>query len=202
MCLPAVAGVMQNLSMGLQALGVITTVAAANQQAKATANMYEYQKQINKRNAELATRQAQDASERGFEREQELRRKAAAMKAAQRAALASQGTAITSGSPLLILQDTAYQSELDAATIRYNAQLEKYGYLAQAQNYYADAAQNSAAAANARIMGRYNAIGSLLTGAASVADKWSVYRKNYPKPKISTSNSYVGMGDLKAIDRY
>jgi uncharacterized protein YpuA (DUF1002 family) len=174
------------IGMIMNVAGIFTSMQAAKAGAKAQAQSYEHQAKMQEQNAKLAQQQAQDASNRGFEATQDLRRKAGAFASTQKSLLAGQGTDTDSGDASKVLQDTAQNMELDAATLRYNAQLEKYGLLAQGQDYMAQADLSRTSADNARIAGKYEAMTTLLTGASTMASK---YTKN--KPATENSNKYV-----------
>lgn len=81
---------------------------------------------------------------------------------AQRVSLLKSGVDLTSPSAVAILGDTRYQSELDEALIRHDAELEAWGYGAQG-------ARSTAAAKQASTAGYIGAGSSLL----SSAGKWS-----------------------------
>ncbi len=80
-----------------------------------------------------------------------------------------------SGSALDILGDTAALGELDALTIRSNAERESYEQRVVASNLKANAGMKRMGADNAIIAGKIGARTSLLTGAGSVASKWQNY---------------------------
>lgn len=167
MCSPAVLG---PISTGLQIAGAVSGAFGAAEQSKATQRAYDYQAAVNRNNAQVAEWQASDAITRGQRAEQTQRLKAAQLKGTQRAALAARGVAIDSGSPLAILQDTDYMGEVDALTIRDNAEREAWGYRTQARNYANDASMLSARAAAESPSGA--AFGSLLGSAGTVASSW------------------------------
>jgi len=175
---------MAAMSTVMQVIGVGTTIMAQKQSADATTNSYNYQAKVNEVNAENSANQAKDAVERGYQAETDLRRKAAGAKSTQKTLFGSQGSDISSGSPLDILSDTAYQSELDASTIRYNSQLEKYDLLNQGQNSLNEASMNRYAAANAQTAGKWNMASTLLTGASQVSGKYAQFKKDYPTSKF------------------
>lgn len=135
--------VMTALSVGMTALGQISESKAASNAAKANA-------QIAENNRILSERQSKDAIERGRAEETDFRRQLAGMKGTQRAAFGASGVSLSSGSPTDILTDTAVLGELDALTIRQNAQREAYGYNVQASNFQTEANVNRTAARNAR----------------------------------------------------
>lgn len=169
MCVAVAAGA----ASALTAVGTVISMAAANQQAKATASAYNSQASAADANAKLAQQQAQDAQERGRAAEEQQRQKAARFRASQKAAFAASGVDSTSGSALDVLTDTMYLSELDAANIRYNAGQEAQGFKQQANNYLFQGRSDRAAASNAKKAGRLQMASSLISGATTIADRWN-----------------------------
>ena len=111
-----------------------------------------------------------DALQRGTKAEQAQRLKVAQLKSSQRAGFAARGVALDEGSPLAILQDTDMMGEMDALTIRDNAEKEAWGARMQGANYSSDSAMLSARSGAESPTGA--AFGSLLTGAGAVASSW------------------------------
>jgi hypothetical protein len=168
----AIAGV---ASTALSAYGQIQ----AGQQAQAAAD---YNAAVARNNQIIADRQAEDAVKRGQVAEEEQRRRTRAIAGTQRAALAASGVQLDQGSPADILADTAQFGELDALTIRNNAEREAYGYRVQGMNFGAEAGLQQGRASSA-MTGAYLGAGStLLSGATSVADRWYTQRRlNAPR---------------------
>jgi hypothetical protein len=146
----------------------ILSIGAATQQANAQAGMASYQAQVARNNQMIAEGYAQRAEQQGRVDEQNQRLKTSSVIGSQRAALASQGGDINSGSPLDIASDTARAGELDALTQRNNAALKAYGYRVQAFNNAADAGRYDIQGANAMAALPY-AIGSSLLSAGKSA---------------------------------
>ncbi len=88
---------------------------AASKQAEANYNAqesaYNYQ-------ARIAEKQAQNIEEETQKADQRKHEEAEAFKAAQRAALGKSGAAITAGSPLAILAETAGKQEIESLDLR------------------------------------------------------------------------------------
>lgn len=159
-----------SLGTGLQVAGLVSGALGASRQSEATQQAYNYQAAVNKNNAQVAEWQAQDALQRGTKAEQAQRLKVAQLKSSQRAGFAARGVALDEGSPLAILQDTDMMGEMDALTIRDNAEKEAWGARMQGANYSSDSAMLSARAGAESSTGA--AFGSLLTGAGAVAGSW------------------------------
>lgn len=163
--------------MAITMLGTIASASAAKAQGDAQGNAYDYEAQMQKRNAAIAGKQAEDASHRGFVEETALRRKAAAVKGEQRAGMSAAGMDANAGTPLDILAETAYFSEWDAATTRYNAAQEKQGFLNQQADFLGKSELSSLSARNARAAGKQQAIATLISGTGKVAGQWYDYNK-------------------------
>jgi len=129
----------------------------------------EYSAEVYGRNADLAEEQAKDALARGREAEMALRRKSRGLAGSQRAAFASQGLDINSGSARDVVQNDMALGELDALTIRNNAQREALGFRKQAEFDRRDAELARAGAGNRASAIRKEATGTLLTTATSLA---------------------------------
>ena len=132
--------------------------------------MANYQAQLARNNQMIAEGYAQRALQQGRVDEQNQRFKSAALLGSQRAALASQGGDVDSGSPLDIQADTARAGEYDAQAIRNNAALKAYGYRVQGANAGAEADLDGYKAANAMAALPYGIGSSLLGGAKSLLD--------------------------------
>jgi hypothetical protein len=157
------------------------------QQAAAQAGMANYQAQVARNNQAVAEGYAQRALQQGQVDEQNQRFKTAAVLGSQRAALASQGGDVDSGSPLDIQADTARAGEYDAQTVRNNAAVKAYGYRVQATNDAADAGRYDLQAADTMASLPYSVGSSLLGGGASLGDKYLSYnRQGYFKAPAPT----------------
>lgn len=122
----------------------------------------EYQAGIAKNNAIVQQQQAKDALQRGEQAELHQRIRSAQAVGRQRAQMGAAGVGLSSGSPSQVLQDTAKLGELDALTVRNNAQREAYGHNVEEMNFKSDAKF-------ARMKGRYGAASTLLTTGSNVS---------------------------------
>jgi hypothetical protein len=161
--------------MLLNFAGAMAQAKGQRHAAESKAAEYEYQAKIDENNRNVALWKSADAKARGQKEEAALRVKVAALKGRQRSALAASGVEVGSGSALDILGDTAALGELDALTIRSNAERESYEQDVVASNLQANAGMKRMGAQNSRIAGKIGAQTSLLTGAGSVASKWQNY---------------------------
>jgi hypothetical protein len=158
------------VSGAVGAYGAIAQGQAAKKQAK-------YQSAVERNNATIAGWQATDATQRGQIEEQRQRLATARLRGAQRAGMAANGVEIDSGSPLDILMDTAQLGELDALTIRSNAEREAYGFRSQSGNLMAQAGLTQMAGRSAQTAGYIGAGSTLLSSAATAGDRLQTYRR-------------------------
>lgn len=129
----------------------------------------EYSAEVYGRNAELSEEQAKDALARGREAELSLRRKGRSLAGSQRASFAAQGIDASSGSARDVMQNDLAMGELDALTIRNNAQREALGFRKQAEYDRRDAELARAGGGNRANAIRKEAVGTLLTTGTSLA---------------------------------
>lgn len=164
------------LSLATSVIGGVVQAAGQAQAAKAQAKQYEYQAAVDRNNKIIADRQAQDAIERGKVEEQDHREKVQQIKARQRVSFAANGIDLGSDVVSETLADTAFLGELDALTIRSNAEREAYGYKVQAMNYEASSGLKEAAADNERSAGFTSATQTILGTATTVGKKYSDFK--------------------------
>jgi hypothetical protein len=146
------------IQVGLMALGTGASVIGQQQQAG-------FQADVAKNNQIIQQRMAEDALNRGKRDEMTHRMRVAQIKSRQRAAFGASGVDPLSGSASDILADTAMMGELDALTIRSNAEREAYAHLTGAQN-------SGAQGRLSRLRGQSGAAGTLLSGGGKVAQAW------------------------------
>lgn len=167
------------LTLGSTLLGAAGQV----QQGNAAASAAKYNAQVSEMNATLSDRRAKDALERGAIEEQNKRQEIAQLKGRQQASMAANGVDLTFGSPLDTIVDTAVLGELDALTVRRNANREAHDYEVQAVNGRADANLNRMNAKAAKAGGYLGAAGTVLGGAGGA---WKDYKT--PKTGIGSIN--------------
>jgi len=184
---------------GVSAIGAINQSAAQSAAQTAQGNQLAYQAQVARYNQQIMERNASLAEERGRIAEQNKRLQTGQMIGSQRAALAAQGADVNTGSPLDIQKDTAQAGEYDAATIRSNAAYEAYGYRLQgwgagsnASLLQAGASNSYAAASRTAGMLPFTLGATLLSGASSVANKWSGYKMAGIDPFGGGGGGYTG----------
>jgi hypothetical protein len=162
-------------ALGATALSGAVGAYGAIQSGRAQSAQAKYQSAVERNNATIAGWQAEDATQRGKIEEQRQRLQTARLRGAQRAGMASNGVEIGSGSSLDVLMDTAQLGELDALTIRSNAEREAYGLRTQQSNLTAQSALTSMAGRNAKTASYISAGSTLLSTAATAYDRKSQY---------------------------
>lgn len=168
--------------MGAAAIPVVTAVitAAATvysqvQASNAAKAQARYQQRIAENNKITADRAAEDARARGEADAQRRQQELSVLEGRQRAALAANGVVVDEGSALEIVEQTAARSELDALTIRSNAEREALGFEAQGTNFAQTAQFNALRAEQESEALPFEVGGTLLTSSANVASKWNSF---------------------------
>lgn len=146
-------------------------IASQSAAREASRRRGEYEAQVAANNAELADRLADDALARGEIAEKQHRLKLAQIRGQQRAGLAASGQVVDQGSAADLVSDTAKFGELDALTIRNNAEREALGYRTRAYNF-----QTEAQLAPMRAFTPDTTLGTALTGVSTLADRYMTYR--------------------------
>ncbi|EPY03485.1 hypothetical protein [Magnetospirillum fulvum] len=150
------------ISAGMSAYGQM-------QQGEQQKKMADYQAAVGEQNAKISDRAAQDAEERGRVAEQQQRLKTSQMIGTQRSALASGGVQVDSGSALDVVADSAMLGEMDALTVRQNAEREAYQYRVQAYSSRTQAGMSTLAGNNAASNAAWGAGTTLIGGLGSAA---------------------------------
>jgi len=156
----------------LGGLGTVMSVAAPVMAGKAAQESAEAQAKAAEYNAKIEESKAAISAERAAQEERQLRMRGALTKGAQRAAFGAAGLIPDAGSPLDVLLSTQWSIEQDAATIRYNAMLDQWGYGSRAsiQRYQADVAR--ATGRQARTAGVIGGLTHLGTAVTNFSNKW------------------------------
>lgn len=135
-------------------------------QVQSSIQQGKYQAKVAENNAKSAKYAADDAMARGAVAEQQQRDRTRAIMAQQRTAMAANGIDFSTGTGSLLLTDSAGAGEFDAMTVRNNAMKQAYGLKVQSDNFLADGKA-------AKIAGRNQAIGSLLTSGSQAAKMYA-----------------------------
>lgn len=160
------------VSLVASALGTIAQVQSQRAAAKAAKQRAEYEAAVARNNQIFANRLADDALARGKIAETEQRKRVKQLQAAQRVAAAGQGVVVDEGSALDLTADTAALGELDALTIRNNAEREALGFRTQGINF-----QTSAALAQMRAFQPSTTGATILGGISRVSSQFATFRQ-------------------------
>ena len=131
----------------------------------ASSGMYKFQSVIAALNAKIAAQNADYASSQGETQAAESGMKTAYQIGATRARQGASNIAVTSGSPTVVVASERQIGNIDQAIIRNNAARVAYGFKVQEVT---DTAQSNMYAKAAPLA----MMGSLISGAGSVASKW------------------------------
>ena len=211
MAVDPIGAVIEGVGVGLGVLGNLSAAAAAKRAAAVTAGTISQTSELNasliEQGSELnATThdfqaaalegQSRDAVQRGKEQEDLFRKQLNGVIGSQRASYASQDVDISSGSPLEVQQDTAFQGELDALTIRANSAREAWGFsvAAKGERLTSDATRRLGVlqARNTRQVGHAEANNARVTGnAIASAHQWG-----------AASTIATGAADVYRVSKY
>lgn len=168
---------------GTQVVGQVKRGNAARKAGEIQADIGRDARDLEYFNANVSEQLAQDAIARGRDDEQRFRQGVRTLIGSQRAGFAAQGVDVGVGSPVDVVADAAFLGELDALTVRSNAEREAYGHGIDADNArrrgdialkegrYAAAEGRSAQNAS-----RWNAAGTIL---GATAQGYSLLAQKY-----------------------
>jgi hypothetical protein len=164
MCDPVTATV---VLVGIAAASAGTAAYGAHQQASSQKKAAKFKAAVARNNSVIAKRKADSERLRGKQEERNYRSKLEQIKGQQRSGFAGSGVVVDSDTAFEMLGDTAYLGEIDALTIRNNADQRAYGFETQSYNFEADASVATSEAKN--IHPWFNATNSFLGSANSSA---------------------------------
>lgn len=164
-----------DVGAGLGLAGSVLSILGSYKKSKGDKDAYNYQAQVDRENAKVMEWEAQDAILQGQKAEVKRDLKTGNLIGQQEAGFAARGIAINEGTPLRVLNDTAFMGEQDALTIRNNTAREAWALRNQSTFKMAEAglAQKRANDENPFM----NSMGTALTTGGTVADKWYQYSK-------------------------
>ena len=168
MCLPVIAGA-SLLVNTLASTSIATGIIGGGIAALGKYREGKISSQVNRNNAIISDRLATDAVKRGKVREERFRGEVEQLKGAQIAGFAKSGVDVSEGSALDVRLETAEFGELDALTIRANAEREAFGYKTEARGFRTQGKADLAA-------GKLGATATILGTAGDVASKWYSFR--------------------------
>lgn len=160
----------------LGAVGTAATAAGDIASGIGQSQLYSYQSQVALNNAAIERENARNAIAAGSFEESVSRLHTGQVLASQKVAYAANGIDVSIGSPTQVHDSTARMGALDAALLHYNASRTAAGLEQQAANDESQAGVYKMAASNAKTAGYAKAATSILSGASSLANKWSQYQ--------------------------
>jgi len=162
--------------LAAQAGSAVMGAVGSMQKGAAESGAAKYQAQVARNNAQIAQQNAEYASQVGETTAQAQDLKARSALGSIRAAQSASGLSLASPSLQDAYESSAQVYRLDTANIVQNAALRARAYEAQGTEYLAEADLQDRKASDSQSAGYLGAAGSLLSGAASFADKWTRYR--------------------------
>lgn len=154
------------------AVGAATTAVGTVEAGQAASNSAAYQAQVSRNNAAIAQQNADYAIAAGQAKTAAQSLKGAAVGGKIKAAQASSGVDVNTGSSVAVQESSREQEKLDTETVMSNAELQAYGYRTQATGFTAESELQDLTAKQAPIGADIGAAGSLLSSASSLGFKW------------------------------
>lgn len=167
MCDP---GTLTLIAAGTAIAGTVAGTVGKVQQAN-------FERKVAEQNQKLENERIVDAMSRGETEARDAGRRAAAMRGAQRAAMAANGIDLSFGSASDLLEDSAMYAREDVGNVRKNTDREIRGYDINAANYGSQANAAKQRKAGAIVSGALEVAGTI-AGTASRMGKISYEQKN------------------------
>lgn len=155
---------MCDLTMAAIGLSAVVSGAGALYQADAQQKAANFNAQVSEQNAQLARQRAEDAVERGQAEEQKAKKDATLERKMQEASFTAANLDTGYGSPLDVIVATTVAGEMDAATIRANAEREAEDLEMEARNHRNQASMSRFEGAAAKKGGMIGALGAAVDG--------------------------------------
>lgn len=159
-------------AIGLSAGGSLINAAGALRAGGAQSQMLQYQAGIAQLNKQIALQNRDYALATGETEAVRYGMAARSRMGAIRAGEGASGIDIGSGSKAAVQEGQQLVTGIDMDQIRKNAARRAYGFEVEATTDETQAQLYTKASADAASAGRIKALGSLISGSASVADKW------------------------------
>lgn len=154
------------------AIGGVTSAIGAEESASAQGAAASYQSQVAQNNQQIAQQNAQLASAAGDAREEQQGLKTRAEVGQIEAAQGASNISVNQGSAVDVRSSAASLGELDALTIRSQAQQQALGFENQATSFAGQAGLSQFESSQAGVAGNIAAGGSLLSAASGVANQY------------------------------
>lgn len=163
------------VSLGSTLLGGVVSMMGQYQQAQAAQAQANYQAQVARNNKIIADQNAVYSRQAAAAQESRQNEKTAALVGATRAAQASNGLDVNSGSALDVQSSAEMLGQLDAASIRAAGARQARAYEDQGRGFQ-DQAGLYALQANAAAPSALSLFGSVLGTAGAVSSRWMQYQ--------------------------
>lgn len=177
--LPIIAMVMTGISTGI---GVLSAV----RQGEAQKQSAEYQAAVARNNSVIAEQRATQTEQAGVSAIQARGLKNAAALGAARAAQASNGLDVNSGTALDLQNSVETLGVQDNANSAFDLSNKAYTERLTGQNYTSQAGLLDSTAKNASAAGDINATSSFISGSTSFADKWANFGNRGMLPSFAS----------------
>jgi hypothetical protein len=168
---------MAGISDALTVAGTGLSAIGAVQSGNAQSSMYNYQAQVSRNNAAVSRLNAQDALAAGLYEESASKTKTGSIVNSAKAAQAANGIDVNIGTAVQVRDTTELVGAMDAAMIHYNANRKAFGLMAEAADLENQGQLLSMAAKNAKRSGQLGFATSIVSGASSLASRWSQYKQ-------------------------
>jgi hypothetical protein len=165
MC-PGTLAIASLVGAGVSAGGTVEAGAATSKAAS-------YSATVAQNNALIASQNAKYAEQAGSAQAMATSLKGAAASGRLKAAQAANGVDVNTGSAVRVQQGERETNQLNTETVLNNAELQAYGYRANATSFTAQSGLEEAEAAQAPIGADLGAAGNLLSNASSIGTKWN-----------------------------
>lgn len=160
------------MSIGASTGGSLLSAFGASKSGAAQSRAYQYQAGVAELNRKIALQNRDYALATGETEAQRYGMQASQRMGAIRAGIGASGIDIGSGSKAAVQESQQTVSKIDLDQIRNNAARKAYGFEVEASQDAAQTGLYTRAAADAAEAGQIKALGSLVSGAGSVASKW------------------------------
>lgn len=160
-------------SMAATAAGAGISAYGASKSGQAQAGMYQYQAGVAQLNSQIALQNRDLALATGQTEAQRYGMAAAQRLGSIKAGGGASGIDVGSGSKADVTQSQQYVTGIDQATLYNNAARKAYGYEVESVMGTAQAGMYGQASSDAADAGNIKALASLVSGAGSVASKWT-----------------------------
>lgn len=169
-------------SAATSVVGGVVGAVGAEEQASATEKASNYQAQVAQNNEQIAKTQAQQTEAAGETAVEQQGLKTKAEVGAIEAGQAASNIDVNQGSAVDVRSSAEALGQLDALTIRSNAERQAYGYETAATSYQGQAGLEQMEASQAPVAGAISAGSSILGGATAAGNQYARYLQSSGSP--------------------